>query len=72
MEAINCIIASAWCITYTWLNTEEVVGVVCFLPGRCITKLKDCYDHCTAEVGVENDANSVQVAGAAPADIAMS
>ncbi len=43
---------------------------LCCLPCKGVLAVKDCYDHCTAEVGVE-DNNGVQMAGAAPADVAM-
>lgn len=54
------------------LKAHEVKrGVEINETVRCCIDLKDCYDHCTSKVGVEDDTNSVQMTGVAPHDNAM-
>ncbi len=75
MEILKFLLNCICCVAATGLKTKSAYDSICCAPCKCVVEgfveIKDCYDHCTAQVGVDNDANSVQMAGAAPADVAM-
>ncbi len=68
----HCIIVlfKALCCAYSvnqQIKSSENTGLC--LPIKCALEIKDCYDHCTAEVTPEN--HEVEMAGA-PATNSMS
>jgi len=73
MDLLKFLIKCVCCVATTGvkvaIGTKSTYDSLCCLPCKCVVELKNCYNHCTAEVGVENNTNDVEVAGAAPTNI---